>query len=104
MDPWVTVLELRNAKHSGPLVMVCYSVDLPSGDDERRLRVNGEDLAVIPKGKLFRADPVAHQEATHRLIDLMHDRFGAGAPMALMQHLARGKELTQSHHGRRGEA
>lgn len=104
MDPWATVVTLRNEQHDGPLVMVCYSVGLPDGSDERRLRVNGEDIAVIPKGKLFRTDPAAHKAATNQLIELMHDRFGAGAPLALVQHLAKGRDLNQTHHGRKAEA
>lgn len=97
LDPWATVVDLHNKDYDGPIVMVCYSVYTTPEETERRLRVNGEEIAIIPKGKLAREDPEAHQVATQKLLAVMGERYGAGAALAVVQHLSRGAALYQQH-------
>jgi hypothetical protein len=77
--------------------MLCYSLESSDGGIERLLRINGEDLIVVSKGKLFREDPVKYQAETTKLLELVGDRYGAGAALAVAQHLQRGAILNQRH-------
>jgi hypothetical protein len=95
IDPWASEYKLYNADYSGTLVLVCYCLRTEDGRTERHLRINGEDMGIVPKGKLFHEDPKKHQAQVEALVDRVMAKFGSGAQIAVAQHFDNGRHLYQ---------
>ena len=90
LDPWVTQVELTNKVYEGPLVMVCYS-RFPTEDSIQHqsfLCINGEEISAIATADLARRDPATYNQAVKTLLDTVSARYGAGAGLAVVQHLS----------------
>jgi len=98
LDPWVSKYRIECDRYTGPLVLVCYAIRLQDGATERHLRANGEEVGVIPKGSVARADFAAYEERRKTLTDQLVARYGQPALLCMVTHLAQGARYYQTHH------